>query len=80
MKNTLSLNAEIQLNFQQVVDLVRQLSSRQKKQLATILSSEEDYITKEEVVENIRDGLREVKLHKEGKIKLKSARELLNEL
>lgn len=41
---------------------------------------DEEPLTKEKLVENIREALEEVKLAKEGKIKLKSARELLNEL
>lgn len=41
---------------------------------------ETEYITKEEVLDGIRTGLREVKLAKEGKIELCSARDFLNEL
>ena len=35
---------------------------------------------KEEILNDIRDGLRELKLVREGKLKLHSAREFLNEL
>lgn len=35
---------------------------------------------KEEILNDIRDGLRELKLAREGKLKLESAREFLNEL
>lgn len=35
---------------------------------------------KEEILNDIRDGLRELKLAREGKLKLQSAREFLNEL
>ena len=35
---------------------------------------------KEEILNDIRDGLRELKLVREGKLKLQSAREFLNEL
>lgn len=40
----------------------------------------EEFISKEEILDDIRDGLRDVRLAREGKIKLKSARELLDEL
>jgi hypothetical protein len=36
--------------------------------------------TKEEILQKIEAGLKEVKDHQEGKIKLKEAREFLNEL
>ncbi|MBN4049598.1 hypothetical protein JYT36_00050 [Bacteroidales bacterium AH-315-N07] len=35
---------------------------------------------KQEILDGIKDALEEVKLHEEGKIKLKSARYLLDEL
>lgn len=36
--------------------------------------------TKEEILEGIKEGLEQVKLYKQGKIKLKSAKDLLDEL
>jgi hypothetical protein len=36
--------------------------------------------TEEEILEGLREALHEVKLHKEGKIKMQSARDFLNEL
>ncbi len=36
--------------------------------------------TKIEILKNIKDGLTEVKMHSEGKIKLQSARDFLNEI
>ncbi|GAB4048418.1 hypothetical protein [Spirosoma litoris] len=44
------------------------------------VEEEEPELTKDQLVSNIREALEEVKLAKEGKVKLKSARELLNEL
>jgi hypothetical protein len=41
---------------------------------------EEEVMTKEELIAGIDAGLKEVKLAMEGKIKLKDARELLDEL
>ena len=35
---------------------------------------------KEEVLKDLKQAIEEVKLHKEGKIQLKSAKDLLNEL
>jgi hypothetical protein len=42
----------------------------------------EEYIepTKEEILQNIKTGLEEVKLYQEGKINLTNARDFLNEL
>ena len=39
-----------------------------------------DEPTKEEILQNIEAGLKEVKDYQEGKIKLRDAREFLNEL
>ncbi len=46
------------------------------------IETELDYIepSKEEVKENIRQGLRELKLIEEGKLKSRPAKEFLNEL
>jgi len=43
-------------------------------------SEDEKEPTKEEILESIRNGIRQVKLHMEGKIKLQSAKDFLNEL
>lgn len=40
----------------------------------------EDYPTKEEVKENIKQGLKELQLVKQGKLKTRPAKEFLNEL
>ncbi len=44
--------------------------------------TKEDYEepTKEELLESIAQGMKEVQLYKEGKIKLQSARDFLHEL
>ncbi|EKR57027.1 MULTISPECIES: hypothetical protein [Leptospira] len=36
--------------------------------------------TKKEILDGIKQGLKEVELHRQGKLKLKSAKELLDEL
>ena len=82
MRAVLNVNTNIQLNFNQIANLAKQLPKKQKAKLATILAKEtdEEEITKAELVARIKEGLEEVKLYKEGKIKFQSARELLNEL
>ena len=46
------------------------------------IQTNEDYEepTKDEIQESIRQGIKEVQLHKQGKIELQSARDFLNEL
>lgn len=54
-----------------------------KKQLelpANGIEEEDTAISKEELLADIKEALQEVKLSKEGKIKLKSAWDLLDEL
>lgn len=82
MKAVLSINTNIQLNFNQIINLAKQLPKRQKAKLVTILATEssEEEMTKDELVARIKEGLAEVKLYKEGKMKFQSARELLDEL
>lgn len=36
--------------------------------------------TKQEILDSIEQGLKEVQMHQEGKIELKSARDFINEL
>lgn len=46
------------------------------------IHKKEDYEepTKQEILESIKQGMKEVQLYQEGKIKLQSARDFLNEL
>ena len=86
MKTVLNINTNVQLNFSQIAHLAKQLPRKQKSKLASILEKDiedeqkEAFITKSELVSRIREGLEEVKLYKQGKIKFQSARDLLNEL
>lgn len=82
MKALLSVNTNIQLNFNQIINLAKQLPKKQKAKLVSILAVEEaeEEMSKAELVARIKEGLEEVKLYKEGKIKFQSARELLDEL
>ena len=72
MKVTLDINdskAAAFLNFIKSLDFIR-------------IQSKEDYEepTKQEILDSIKQGMKEVQLHKEGKIKLQPARDFLNEL
>lgn len=72
MKVTLDINdnkAAAFLNFVKSLDFV-------------IIQSKEDYEepTKKEILDSIKEGMKEVQLAKEGKIELQSARDFLNEL
>nr|MBI1231170.1 hypothetical protein [Cytophagales bacterium] len=46
------------------------------------IHSQEDYEepTKQEILDSITSGMKEVELHKQGKIELQTARDFLNEL
>lgn len=71
MKVTLDINdnkAAAFLNFVKSLDFIH-------------IQSKEDYEepTKQEILDSIRQGMKEVQLHKEGKIELQSARDFLNE-
>ena len=72
MKITLDINdnkATAFLNFIKSLDFIK-------------IHSQEDYEepTKQEILDSIKRGMKEVQLHKEGKIELQSARDFLNEL
>ncbi|MEA5138548.1 hypothetical protein [Arcicella rigui] len=72
-----SIHFNANMTFDQLIELVRQLPQNQKKQLVSILVEETDSISKEEVISTIKEGLKEVKLHKEGKIKLNTLDDFL---
>ena len=83
MKAVLNINTNVQLNFSQITNLAKQLPSKQKSKLASILKKdiqEEEVITKSEIVARIKEGLEEVKLYEQVKVEFQSARDLLNEL
>lgn len=77
MKTTLNFNTNIQLTLNQLVDLAVQLPKKERFKLASILVEEEGSISKNELVSKIKEGLQDVKLHKEGKIKLRTLSEFL---
>ena len=58
------------------------VKTKQVKQPNVVAEPQEEYRprTEEEIIAGLREALHEVKLHKEGKIKLQSARDFLDEL
>lgn len=69
---------KVRLSVKKLAELAQQLSPKQKAKLITLLQEdEEEYMTKEELVEQIKEGLEEVKLYKEGRIKLRTLKEFL---
>ncbi len=79
MKAVLSVNTNIQLNFNQIINLAKQLPKSQKAKLVSILVEREteEVITKAELVAQIKEGLEEVKLYKEGKKQFRTLKEFL---
>lgn len=73
-----SLNVNLSLSFHQLVELVRQLPKKEQAELASILIDDEP--SKEQILQGLKEAIAEVNLAKKGKIKLKSAREFINEL
>jgi TusA-related sulfurtransferase len=73
-----SLNVNLSLSFYQLVELARQLPKKERAELASILIDDEP--SKEQILQGLREAIEEVNLAKQGKIKLKSAREFINEL
>ena len=71
LQNEITSISDNENMLRKVLNYVRRLRKQEE---------ETEYITKEEVLDGIRTGLREVKLAKEGKIELCSARDFLNEL
>ncbi len=72
MKVTLEIQdskASAFLNFVKSLDFIR-------------IQSKDDYKepTKQEILDSIKEGMKEIQLYKEGKIELESAKDFLNEL
>ena len=67
----------LSLNDKEMLNRVKNYLKRLKKMEA---EKEEEEITKEEVLAGIDAGLKEVKLSMEGKLEVKTAREIINEL
>lgn len=58
------------------------VKTREVQQANMAAEPQEEYVprTEEEIIAGLREALHEAKLHKEGKIKLQSGRDFLDEL
>jgi hypothetical protein len=54
--------------------------TKKYKELDTSPETEDLPPSKEEILKSIKDGIRQAKLHQQGKLKLKTAQQLLDEL
>ncbi|NBB21425.1 hypothetical protein GVN20_18810 [Runella sp. CRIBMP] len=79
MKTVAHLTTNITLTFNQVAELTRQLPKSDRLRLVTLLQ-EHDEPSKEQLLQDLREAIEEVNLAKEGKVKLKSARDFIDEL
>jgi hypothetical protein len=77
METILNFETSIKVTLSQLVDLAKQLPKKERVQLASILVEEEIFISKEKLILKIKEGLEDVKLHKAGKIKLKTLDDFL---
>lgn len=73
------LNPMTNLTFSQWVELVRQLPKQEKKKVIELLE-EEEVITKEQLIADLREAIEEVNQYKQGKKQLRSVWEVLDEL
>ena len=71
-------NINISLNIDQILSLISQLPVVDKMKIKQYLTTETD--EEKKVLRDIKLGLQEVKLHKEGKIELKTLDQLIDEL
>jgi hypothetical protein len=77
METILNFETSIKVTLSQLVDLAKQLPKKERVQLASILVEEDNFISKEKLILKIKEGLEDVKLHKAGKIKLKTLDDFL---
>ena len=83
MEATLNFSANIQLTLSQLVELARQLPQKERAKLASMLieagaeAYDQPIMSKKELKAKIKEGLQDAKLHREGKIKLRTLTEFL---
>ncbi|EKR17404.1 hypothetical protein [Leptospira interrogans] len=63
---------------QALIEILKDLAYVKFKIITETIEEKEP--TKKEILDGIKQGLKEVELHRQGKLKLKSAKELLDEL
>ncbi len=78
MEATLNFKANIQLTITQLAELAKQLPQKERDKLVSmILEEEEPIMSKQELKAKVKEGLQDAKLHREGKIKLRTLTEFL---
>lgn len=83
MEATLNFSANIQLTLSQLVELARQLPPKDRAKLASMLieaDADSAVMSKKELKAKIKEGLQAAKLHREGKIKLRTLTEFLEDV
>ena len=84
-----TLNFHIPLSIDELADLIKdQLPVQERLKLAQLLTDEvnpseedeDDEPTKEQIIEEIKQAVREVNLAKKGRLQLPTLNEFLNEL
>lgn len=74
--NTANIN--VSLSFEQIRSIISQLPMVDKIKSSQYLAKETD--EEKKILKNIEHGLKEAKLHKEGRMQLKTLDQLLDEL
>jgi len=77
------MNAQLQQNLafiQKDEGMTQQLLRYTQRLVNKMKREETEYISKEEILRGINEGLREVKLAMEGKVETKTLQELIDEL
>jgi hypothetical protein len=81
MEATLSFNTNIQLTLSQLVELAKQLSKEDRAKLAALLMEvDQPVLSKAELKVKLEEGLQDAKLHREGKLKLRTLTEFLDDV
>ena len=77
METTLNFSANVQLTLSQLAELAKQLPQKERIKLASMIMEDQQTMPKSELKAKIKEGLQDAKLHREGKIKLRTLSEFL---
>lgn len=81
MEATFNFNTSIRLTISQLAELARQLPQKERTQLASmIIESDGPIMSKKELKAKVKEGLQDAKLHREGKIKLRTLSKFLSDV